>query len=144
VAKPYEPTVREAETLANFEKRKAKQIPAPCVKVTMSEDEIGKTNARIEVNHQDPETDYRLLPEALGTSDRDFLNGTLKSLSLAAQAGATIDQDNMNYALDASWHSAERFGRGHGRRSDGCDSPHHDECRCASQWLKDARNVGRA
>jgi hypothetical protein len=69
VAKPYEPTVREAETLANFEKRKAKQIPAPCVKVTMSEDEIGKTNARIEVNHQDAETGYRLLPEALGTSD---------------------------------------------------------------------------
>jgi hypothetical protein len=68
------------------------------MKVTMSE-EGGKPAVRIEVNHADSETGYKLLSEALGTSDGDFLKGTLKSLSMAAQAGANIDQDNMNYAL---------------------------------------------
>jgi hypothetical protein len=99
VVKPYDPTAREAEALASYERRQAKKTPAPGMKVTMSEDEDGQLAARIEVNHPDTETGYKLLSEALGTNDQDFLNGTLKSLSMAAHVGANIDQDSMNYAL---------------------------------------------
>ena len=53
------------------------------MKVAMSEQD-GTTHVKIEVDHPDAETGYRLLSEALGTSDREFLNGTLKSLSMAA------------------------------------------------------------
>jgi hypothetical protein len=98
VAKPYEPTAREAESLASFEMRKAKRKPTPGMKVTMS-DEDGQRSVNIEVNHPDLETGYRLMSESLGTDDRDFLVGTLKSLTMAAQNGADVDQDKLNYAL---------------------------------------------
>jgi hypothetical protein len=98
IAKSYEPTAREAEVLASFKERKAKKKPAPGMKVTVSETD-GQRSANIEVDHPDIETGFMLLAESIGTDDRDFLVGTLKSLTMAAQNGANIDQDKMNYAL---------------------------------------------
>ena len=46
VAKPYEPTAREAEALAVHEKRKAKKLPAPGMKVAMAEVD-GQPNANM-------------------------------------------------------------------------------------------------
>ena len=51
-ATPYEPTAREAEVLASFERRKAKNIPAPGMKVAMAEVD-GTTHAKIEIDHAD-------------------------------------------------------------------------------------------
>jgi hypothetical protein len=98
VAKPYEPTAREAEALAVYEKRKAKQIPAPGMKVAMSEQD-GTTHAKIEVDHADIDVGYNLLSGAIGSENRDFLIGTIDSLAMVARNGGTIDQGKMNYAL---------------------------------------------
>ena len=98
VAKPYEPTAREAATLASHEKRKAKTIPSPGMKVTMSEED-GKTSAKIEIDHPDFDVGSNLLSEAIGSENRDFLLGTIDSLAMVARNGRTIDQGKMNYAL---------------------------------------------
>src|SRR5262245_54385339 len=68
------------------------------MKVTMSEKD-GQRSANIEINHPDLETGYQLMAESLGTADRDFLVGTLNSLTMATQNGADVDQDKLNYAL---------------------------------------------
>ena len=80
VAKPYEPTAREAATLARHEKRKAKTIPSPGMKVTMSEED-GKRSAKLEIDHPDFDTGFNLLSEAIGSENRDFLHGTIDSLA---------------------------------------------------------------
>jgi hypothetical protein len=98
LAKPYEPTKREAEVVAAYEMSMCRKIPAPGMKVSML-DEGGKRIARLEVNHADPEIGYRLLSEAVGSENRDFLIGTLDSLAMAAQTGDSIDTTKLNYAL---------------------------------------------
>ncbi|HEV2901374.1 MAG TPA: hypothetical protein VGX71_26740 [Pseudaminobacter sp.] len=98
LAKPYEPTKREAEVLAAYERSVCSKIPAPGMKVSML-DEDGQRVARLEVDHADPEIGYRLLSEAVGSENRDFLIGTVDSLAMAAQTGASVDATKLNYAL---------------------------------------------
>jgi hypothetical protein len=98
VTKPYEPTAREAEALAIYEKRKAKKIPAPGMKVTMSEQD-DKPAANLAVDHPDLDTGTKLLAEALGTDDVEFLAGALNSLGMVAQDGNRLDEGRFNYAL---------------------------------------------
>jgi hypothetical protein len=98
VAKPYEPTPREAETLASYEKRKAKKVPAPGMKVKMIDDD-GKSVARMEVDHPDASMGYKLLSEAVGSENGHFLRGTLDSLAMAAQTSKGVDEANLNYGL---------------------------------------------
>jgi hypothetical protein len=87
-----------AASLDDYEKRKAKKIPAPSMKVTMSE-KGGKPAANIRVDHADFDTGTKLLAEALGTDDVEFLDGTLNSLAMVVQDGKQLDQDRLNNAL---------------------------------------------
>ena len=110
-ATPYEPTAREAEVLASFERRKAKNIPAPGMKVAMAEVD-GTTHAKIEIDHADFDVGSNLLSEAIGSENRDFLLGTIDSLAMVARSGRTIDQGKMNYALAIvkGLHPADQLG----------------------------------
>jgi hypothetical protein len=98
VSKPYEPTEREAKALAAYERTVANRIPAPSMKVKML-DEDGKNVARIEVDHTDALIGYKLLSEAVGSENLDFLCGTLDSLAMVAQTGKGVHQINLNYGL---------------------------------------------
>jgi hypothetical protein len=97
-ARPYEPTPCEAEALASYDRRKAKHKPVPSMKLTMSQ-EGDKRAAKIEVDHPDAKTGYKLLSESLGIYDRDFLTGALDSLAQVSQTGPSLNQDKMNSAL---------------------------------------------
>ena len=55
----------------------------------MSEED-GKTHAKIEVDHPDFETGSKLLSEAIGSDDRDFLHGTINSLAMVARMAQTL------------------------------------------------------
>ena len=58
-----------------------------------------QSHAKIEIDHADFDAGSKLLSEAIGSENRDFLLGTIDSLAMAARSGRTIDQGKMNYAL---------------------------------------------
>ncbi len=93
-----EPTDREAAALAEYERHRKRRTPVPGFKVTMSK-QNGKPHARIEVDHPDALTGYKLLSVALGGVSRDLLTGTVDSLAMAAQPGGEVSQDALNYNL---------------------------------------------
>ena len=65
VAKPYEPTSREQEAIEAHFARMRKRPPAPRMMV--------KGVSEIAVDHLEPA--QALLMEAIGTADRDFMDG---------------------------------------------------------------------
>ncbi|RFC68339.1 hypothetical protein [Mesorhizobium denitrificans] len=83
-AKPYEPTPRENKALSAFELRRQNTIPTPVMKATKK----GK-DLRIAPDHEDKETGYKLIMEAIGTADPDFVQIALEQLTKLAIPGAT-------------------------------------------------------
>jgi hypothetical protein len=94
VAKEYEPTPRERAAIdANFAKAREKP-PAPALKVER------KGNARnISTDHADVALGSRLLMEAVGTTDPNFLHGLLCQLTFASEKKGEVSEDAVNFLL---------------------------------------------
>src|SRR5690606_29979373 len=66
-AKPYEPTKREAAGLEAFERRRKARPPIPSMRAHSK-----RQPNRLEPDHPDAQTAYRLILESIGTSDVEF------------------------------------------------------------------------
>ena len=88
----YKPCARESAAIKRLQRRAAEASPAPRLKVD---------GEKLKVAHDDPGVGYRLLAEALGTSDADFVNGLLRQLAnLARRRGrGQIDDADLNFLI---------------------------------------------
>ena len=93
VDKPYEPTPLERKALDSNGARPAS--PAPRMKVTQGQDET----QNIAPDHPDQVTAVRLLLEATGTKDFDFLNGLVGQLATASASGPKVQEGALNFML---------------------------------------------
>jgi hypothetical protein len=97
VARPYQPSQRELDALEAQCNRKLRTPLAPRLKM-----EKTKQGAiTVGIDHPDESTGARLLMEALGTADGDFLNGLLGQLSNAALQGAEPNSGALNFMIAA-------------------------------------------
>ncbi|CAJ0888171.1 hypothetical protein AMST5_03855 [freshwater sediment metagenome] len=71
----YQLTAAEEAAFSRLERRRSRRHPAPRVKIAQGED-----GATLTLEHERQDIGYRLLAEALGTADSDFLNGLLNQL----------------------------------------------------------------
>lgn len=94
--KPHAPTPREEEATERFRERRRRASPAPSLKLT-SKDGIRS----IEMDHPDLALASRLLMEAVGTTDADFLCGLLKQLANTGTADGELDAEALNFVLSA-------------------------------------------
>ena len=78
-----------------YQAKKEEKPLAPSVKVISKKD----TPFRIEPDHPESKTAYRLIADALGTRDYDFLNGLLQQLGNVGSQGAKIDERGLNFML---------------------------------------------
>jgi hypothetical protein len=76
VAKCYEPSAREKAALAAFEAEASAKKPSPPLKVEKKGNDLAVT-----LNHPDLVTAFKLLSQALGTSNPDFLGGIVGQLA---------------------------------------------------------------
>ena len=53
----------------------------------------------ISIDHADPTVGWLLLRDALGSSDRDFLNAILKQLANVTAKGGHIDEEDLNFMV---------------------------------------------
>ena len=90
----YQPTEQEKSALSNQLNRRAASAEAPRIKV--AKNEHGPT---IGLDHPDRAIAYRLLIEALGTSNSDFVNGLLSQLALCGSRDSEIDEAGLNFML---------------------------------------------
>jgi hypothetical protein len=95
IAKPYEPTPSERETLKSYFARRDKRKPAPRMKVKA--DAKGVVN--VEFHHPDRSIGQWLLMDAIGTADSEFMDGLLKQLVNAGTQGRTVDENGLNFML---------------------------------------------
>jgi hypothetical protein len=95
IAKPYEPTPSERETLKSYFARRDKRKPAPRMKVKA--DAKGVVN--VEFHHPDRSIGQWLLMDAIGTADSEFMDGLLKQLVNAGTQGHTVDENGLNFML---------------------------------------------
>ena len=93
--KPYERTAYEQQVMEAYQAKKEEKPLAPSVKVISKKD----TPFRIEPDHPESKTAYRLIADALGTRDYDFLNGLLQQLGNVGSQGAKIDERGLNFML---------------------------------------------
>jgi hypothetical protein len=85
----YVPTAEEREALTKVAARKT--TPAP--RLYVNED------GAVEIDHPDVDTAYKLLENALGTSDLFFTHGMLTQLIAACQRGGKVSEFNVNFLL---------------------------------------------
>ena len=91
---PYEPTPHErAALVAYFAREKEKRL-AP----RMRGSEKGGVT-QITPDHPDSAVGHALLMKALGTVDRDFMDGLLGQLANAGTHGRTVDGRGLNFML---------------------------------------------
>jgi hypothetical protein len=95
IAKPYEPTPSERETLKSYFARRDKRKPAPRMKVKA--DAKGVVN--VEFHHPDRSIGQWLLMDAIGTADSEFMDGLLKQLVNAGTQGRTVDENGVTFML---------------------------------------------
>jgi hypothetical protein len=81
----YHLTASEKAAVRRLERRRSGRHPAPRVKITQEADGL-----TLSLAHVRQDVGYRLLAEALGTADLDFVNGLLTQL-----AGATRPNDKV-------------------------------------------------
>lgn len=94
VAKPDALPPRVQSAIDAHHARHAKRKPAPSLKVTIKEGV-----SAIAVDHPDPELGERLVMEALGTADPDFMAGLLCQLGNAAEKNGVVDEQSLNFML---------------------------------------------
>jgi hypothetical protein len=78
------------EEKAAIGKAGARKTPGPRLRVQ---------DAKISIDHADPVVGWLLLEEALGSSDRDFLNFLLKQLASASAKGGQADEEDLNFMV---------------------------------------------
>ncbi len=91
---PYEPTPYERAAAEAYFVRSKEKPPGPRLKVSEKD---GVTE--IALDHQDSALGYALLMKALGTTDRDFMDGLLGQLANAGTHGRTVDGRGLNFML---------------------------------------------
>ncbi len=89
----YEPTPQERTAIDKYRERKAAASLAPAIKV------LNKKVGEIAADHPDQAVGWALLMEALGTADRDFLNGLIYQLGDASGIGRQLDEQGLNFML---------------------------------------------
>jgi hypothetical protein len=90
VAEPNQNSSPEERTEIERARAKKASVLAPRLKV---QDE------KISIDHADPAVGWRLLRDALGSSDRDFLNVILRQLANASARGGQVDEDDLNFMV---------------------------------------------
>ena len=90
----YEPTPQERVAVEAYFVRDKEKPPGPRLKVSEKD---GVT--QIALDHQDSAVGYALLMKALGTTDRDFIDGLLGQLANAGTHGRTVDGRGLNFML---------------------------------------------
>lgn len=90
----YQPNDQENITLGKHVARRKSALLAPRIKVVKD----GKV-PQVSPDHPDEATGYRLLMEALGTADRDFVQGLISQLANASLHGREIDEAGLNFML---------------------------------------------
>lgn len=92
----YEPTQREAEVLAAFERRCKSRKPTARWKVTRNEDGDG---TQIGPDHVDIATASSLLAENLGTASSDFVIGILNQIGTLSRKDGKVSEEQLNFLL---------------------------------------------
>lgn len=90
----YEPMPQERAAVETYFDRYKEKPPGPRVKVSEKD---GVTE--IAPDHQNSAVGYVLLMKALGTTDRDFMDGLLGQLANAGTYGRTVDGRGLNFML---------------------------------------------
>ena len=100
VAKPYEPTTQEALALARHNKRRSASPNLPGFTCDVSKpNKAGVREAKMSIDHPDTETGYRIISDAFGSGDRNFVCGILKDATgLAISSDGMPDMERANYA----------------------------------------------
>lgn len=93
--KQYEPTEREVASLEALKTRKSARVPAPALAYSTDDD----GNNRVRLDHPDPGVATKLLMEAVGTADQNFLALLTKQLSNAGTLGKEADGEGPNFML---------------------------------------------
>ena len=94
-AKPYQPTAREAATIAIHEERRQVSKVSPRWKVTHKDDcptEVG-------MDHVDLATASKLLMESLGTVSGDFANGLIEQLAIINRTDGQVSENQLNFMM---------------------------------------------
>ena len=94
-AKPYQPTEREAATLAIHEARRQVSKASPRWKVTHKDD--GSTE--VAPDHVDLETASQLLTESLGTVSYDFVQGLMDQVAILSRTNGQVSEERLNFML---------------------------------------------
>jgi hypothetical protein len=95
-AEAYQPTPREAEALAAFERRCKFRKANARWKVTSSED---GDSTQISPDHVDVGTASNLLAESLGTASGDFAIGILNQISALSRQDGKVSEEQLNFLL---------------------------------------------
>jgi hypothetical protein len=91
----YEPTPREARTLAAHKLRGDRQNPMQNIKIQSVEDSCTK----VRVDHKDMITGNILLMESLATVDPDFFNGLICQVVNLSDQGGKPNEQGTNFIL---------------------------------------------
>ena len=94
-AKPYQPTEREAATLALHETRRQVSKASPRWKVIHNDD--GPTE--VALDHVDLGTASKLLMENLGTVSGDFVKGLMEQIAILSRTDGQVSQGQLNFML---------------------------------------------
>lgn len=96
--KSAKPTVAEPNQNSSPEERTA--IERACAtKASGLAPRLKVQDKKISIDHADPTVGWLLLRDALGSSDRDFLNGILKQLANASIKGGHVDEEDLNFMV---------------------------------------------
>jgi hypothetical protein len=93
-ARKYEPTPQEQAALDELRSRWEERAPAPGVKVV---DDNG--SREVSLDHEDQRVGVRLLMNAVGTTDSEFLASLLGQIANAASHGQKLNESNTNFML---------------------------------------------
>jgi hypothetical protein len=95
-AESYQPTQREAEALAAFEKRCKSRKANARWKVAYNEE---SDSSQIAPDHVDIGTASNLLAESLGTASGDFAIGILNQISTLSCKDGKVSEEQLNFLL---------------------------------------------
>ena len=94
-AKPYQPTEREAATLALHERRRQVSKASPYWKVTNKDD----GPIEVALDHVDLGTASKLLMESLGPVSADFVNGLVNQVAILSSTDGQVSENQLNFMM---------------------------------------------
>jgi hypothetical protein len=90
----YQLTASEKAAVSRLERRRSGRHPAPRVKITQGADGV-----TLSLEHERQDVGYRLLAEALGTADSDFVSGLVDQLAGATRRNGKLAEAELNFLL---------------------------------------------